>query len=320
MTQVGTVKSAHRYPVKSMVGENLAEIELTASGVFGDRVWAARNLELGEQQGARKLPRLLLLRAWFREGSVVGKDAPLVGFPDGTELPADSREASTRVSELVGAQVELVPLPLSDDRSHFENASRTLDAPKLRKELGVLPGEPAPDLSTLGFRKLVELSRYATPPGTYVDVYPVHVLTTSSLRYVAGRSANPNVDSRRYRPNVVIDTGTAPALLEPDWESASLDVGECRIRIETRTIRCSVPGRAQAIEGLEADKAVVRAVAEHADRHLGAYATVERPGTVRVGDVVRLVRRSKRPVADTVRKVQQSVVRAAVRVLLRDPR
>ena len=301
-----------------MVGEEPPEIEVTRSGVLADRAWAARNLDLGEQQGARKLPRLLLLRAWYPEGSVPGEEPPLIGFPDGTSLPADSQEACERVSEQVGARVELVPLPLGGDRSHFENASRALDAPRLRKELGVQPGEPAPDLSTLGFRKLLVLSRYATPPGSYVDVYPVHVLTTSSLRYVATRSANPNVDSRRYRPNVVIDTGTTPALLEPDWESAFLDVGNCRLRIETRTIRCSVPGRAQAIEGIEADKAVIRAVAEHADRHLGAYATVERPGTVRVGDVVRLGPRSVRPVARTVRKVQQSVVRAAVRALLRD--
>lgn len=35
----------------------------------------------------------------------------------------------------------------------------------------------------------------------------MHLLTTSSLRYVRTESENGNIDARRYRPNVVIDSG-----------------------------------------------------------------------------------------------------------------
>lgn len=315
VTAVGTVRSLQRYPVKSMVGESLDELEVSASGIPGDRTWAVRNLDVGEQQGARKLPRLLGLRAWF---SAEDAATPIIGFPDGTTLRADSDEASEKVGAHVGANVELVTLQSPSDLSHFRNARLVLNFSKLREELGVSSGEHAPDISSLGLRKLVELFTYATPPGTYFDAYPLHVLTTSSLRYVSEHSGNSNVDARRYRPNVVIDSGDAEGLLEPDWEGASVEIGECRIRIEARTIRCSIPGRAQAIEGIGADKDVVRAVADHADRHLGAYASIERPGRIGVGDPVRLLERRERPLEDGVRRVQQSVVRAAVRFFLGD--
>ena len=312
---VGTVRSLHRYPVKSMVGEALGELDVAASGIPGDRTWAVRNLDVGEQQGARKLPRLLGLRAWFSPDDA---STPFIGFPDGSTLPADSEEASDKVGAHVGARVELVSLQMHADPSHFRNARLALSFSRLREELGVRSGEEAPDISSLGLRKLVELFTYATPPGTYFDAYPLHVLTTSSLRYVAERSGNPNIDARRYRPNLVIDSGDTKSLLEPDWEGASDEVGECKIRIAARTIRCSIPGRAQAIDGIEADKALVRAVAEHADRHLGAYAVVERPGRVRVGDPVRLLEPRERLIEDGVRQARQAVVRAAVRFLLRD--
>jgi uncharacterized protein YcbX len=315
MNVVGTVHSLHRYPVKSMVGENMAAVDIGELGVPGDRTWAARNLELGEQQGARKLPKLLTLTASFVDDDRAG--VPMIGFPDGSRLRADDPRASELVSEHVGKKVRLVPLEPESNAAHYKNASRNLDVAELRDEMGVVRGEAGPDISTLGFRKLMELGTYATPPGTYFDAYPLHVLTTSSLRYVAEQANNPNVDARRYRPNIVVDTD-APGLLEPTWEGTALELGDCRIRVDARTIRCSMPGRAQAIDGVDADKSVVRAVAEHADRHLGLYATIEQPGRVHVGDPVRLVPRKARPLADRARSVQQALLRSVVGYLLRD--
>ena len=315
MEVVGTVRSLHRYPVKSMVGEAIEEVDIGELGVPGDRAWAARNLEIGEQQGARKLPKLLTLAASFSDGDTAG--APVIGFPDGSRLRADDPAASERVSEHLGKPVRLVPLEPKSNADHYKKASQKLDVAELREEMGVVRGEAGPDLSSVGFAKLMELGTYATPPGTYFDAFPLHVLTTSSLRYVAEQADNANIDARRYRPNILIDTD-APGLLEPTWEGAALEIGDCRIRVDARTIRCSNPGRAQAIAGIDADKSVVRAVAEHADRHLGLYATVERPGRVRVGDPVRLDPRPPRPFADRARGLQKALLRSAVGYLLRD--
>lgn len=297
-----------------MVGEDLPSVNIGVEGIPGDRAWAVRNLELGEQQGARQLPKLLGLTASLSE---VGA-APLVGFPDGEALLADDKRASERISEHVGKRVALVPLEPASSTAHYKKASTKLNASELQRELGILPGEDAPDLARLPFRKLAQLGLYMTPPGTYFDAFPLHLLTSSSLRYVAEHSGNPNIDSRRYRPNIVIDTGDEAGLLEAAWEGATLEAGDCVIRVEAQTIRCSIPGRAQAIEGIDADKGVVRAVAQHAERHLGVYATVERAGAVRVGDEVTLLPSRRAPIADGMRRAQRLLVRAIVNRLLRD--
>ena len=41
-SQVGVVKELFRYPVKSMLGERLTEVEIGLKGVIGDRSWALR--------------------------------------------------------------------------------------------------------------------------------------------------------------------------------------------------------------------------------------------------------------------------------------
>ncbi|HSD10444.1 MAG TPA: MOSC N-terminal beta barrel domain-containing protein, partial [Candidatus Binatia bacterium] len=40
--QIGVVKDLFRYPVKSMLGERLTEVDIGESGVIGDRAYALR--------------------------------------------------------------------------------------------------------------------------------------------------------------------------------------------------------------------------------------------------------------------------------------
>ena len=47
-TQVGIVSSIRRYPVKSMLGEELDEVSVTAGGVIGDRAFALIDDETGK--------------------------------------------------------------------------------------------------------------------------------------------------------------------------------------------------------------------------------------------------------------------------------
>lgn len=320
MRLVGHVQSLHRYPVKSMVGEDLRSADVTTSGVAGDRAWAARNLEAREQQGARRLPGLLGIIATSGEANgASSSSAPMIHFPDGETFRADDPRASERLGEHLGKRVELVPLAPRTNLAHYRLGRLSADGAELRREFGVLAGEDAPDLSSFPFRKLVELGIFATPPGTYFDAYPLHLLTTSSLRYVRTQSGNRNIDARRYRPNVVIDTADCEGLIEADWEGARLEVGACELRVEARTIRCSIPGRAQAVDGIGADKEVIRAVAQHADRHMGVYASVACAGTVRLGDPVHLFPSNARPVADRLRRAQQGLIRRIFGHLLRDP-
>jgi uncharacterized protein YcbX len=148
----------------------------------------------------------------------------------------------------------------------------------MRQHFAVDAGEPLPDFSMMPLGKLLELDKFATPPGTYFDAFPLHVVTTASLA---------DFDPRRFRANVVIDTGDARGYLELDWTGATLALGECTTFADCPTPRCSMPTRAQA-DGVPADKRVLATIARDAERCLGAYASITRAGAVKVGDDVTL--------------------------------
>ena len=305
---IGHVDRIFRFPVKSMTGEEIREgLLMRDGGIRLDRTWAVRNLDAREQQGARKLPALLQLSAAFERNGESG-EAPIVTFQDGRTLRADSEEASAAVSEFLGRRARLVPLRPREDAAHYRKGRFFVDAKEFREEMGVAPTEVGPDLSSLPLRRVAHLGVFATPLGTYFDAYPLHLLTTSSLAYVTEKLGRLALDPRRYRPNLVIDTGEVGELLEPGWEGATLRIGRCEIQVEARTIRCAIPGLAQPAHGIDADKTVVRTVAKHADRHLGAYATVAQPGTVRVGDPVHLVDANRNRITNTLRSLQRKVL------------
>ena len=303
-----------------MVGEDLNTAIVSKAGIPNDRAWAVRNVDVGEQQGARKIPALLgLVATTATEDGRSPATPPLIRFPDGEELRADDPRASERVSAHVGKRVEIVPLAPASNLAHYRQARLATDGAELWKEMGVLAGEDVPDMSSLPLKKLAQLGVFVTPPGTYFDAYPLHILTTSSLDFLGESLGGVRIDPRRYRPNVVIDSAEMQGLVEASWEGAHLEMGECRFRVEASTVRCSVPGRAQAVEGIGADEEIVRVVAQHAERHLGVYASIEQPGRVRVGDSVRLVPRRNRPIADAVRRAERSLTRGILRRALGDP-
>jgi uncharacterized protein YcbX len=144
-------------------------------------------------------------------------------------------------------------------------------------------GEPFPALEQ--FPK--EILEYTSFPGMYFDVTPLHVLTTSSLAALAQNNPAANWDVRIFRPNFLIDTGSAAALWEHDWIGKQLQIGEVVIAIAGPTPRCGMTTREQ--DRLPFDKSILRTIVKDADQNLGAYAVVVKSGTVRADDTVTLV-------------------------------
>ncbi len=65
---IGTVAALWRYPVKSMMGEELNSAEVTERGLLGDRAYALVDVETGKIASAknpRKWPTLFEHRAVF---------------------------------------------------------------------------------------------------------------------------------------------------------------------------------------------------------------------------------------------------------------
>jgi len=283
-----------RFPVKSMGGTAVDEVRIDRRGMHADRLWAVRDVEKSATVSARRVPVLLGCSARYaaepHEAAGPGNvPAVVVTFPDGSELPSDDPAVHDALTELVGREMRLVALPRVGDTSQHRltvNESKANFSPgQVRRDLNLGEEDAMPDTSMFTPRQILTLARYTTPPGTFVDLGPVHVLSTASLRSLA--DGGTPYDVRRFRPNVLVDTGDGDQPFpESGWVGGEVGIGGVTLRVTNPTIRCVVPTRPQP--GIELDKTLSRKLADRTDRFLGVYADVATPGTVRVGDEVRV--------------------------------
>lgn len=284
--KLGTVAEVWRYPVKSMQGELVQTADIGPHGLLGDRGWAVRDEAAGEIRGARRLPNLLLCGARYLEPPTAATPSPPVEItlPDGSTVRSDDRDVNERLSAVVGREVSLWPLQPAEDLDHYRYgkvrpADRAADA---RAIFGLEAGESFPDLSDLAGEPA--LRGFATPPGTYYDIAPVHLLTTASLAELHGRNPALDTDRRRFRPTLLIDTGDAAGFAEFAWAGTRLRVGEALLDPRMATVRCAITTHAQP--GLPHDPQVMRTLVRETQHRLGLYIWVVEPGQVRPGDAV----------------------------------
>jgi uncharacterized protein len=277
---LGTVAALRRYPVKSMLGEDLDASDVTFTGLTGDRQLAVLSRTTGKVASA-KLPRLWrgLLTLSAAAGEVTGDGAVRITLPAGSTLWSYDADIDAVLSALLGQPVTLTATPppgAALDRAVPEAVLRDgIDAP--------VPAE------------LMEIGG-GGPPGTFVDFAPLHLLTTSTLDRIAELSPYRRADLERYRPNIVVRT-SGPGFVENDWLERILNVGtEVVLRVIARTPRCAVPTLAHG--ALPRNPDALRVLARHnrvepldaldPEPCAGVYAEVLRPGRIRTGDAVRL--------------------------------
>lgn len=123
---------------------------------------------------------------------------------------------------------------------------------------------------------------------SHFDAGPVHLLTTSSLAWVATEYGPTGGDARRYRPNIVLDTGPSAERSEETWLGGRLSIGSCVLQITEKVERCVMPDFHQ--DDLPRAPGLLRFLVKHNETMLGVYATVVTPATVGVGDTVILER------------------------------
>jgi uncharacterized protein YcbX len=104
---LGTVAVLRRYPVKSMLGENLRACEVTGRGLTGDRVLGLVHRETGKVASAKN-PRLW--RSLLRLSAASGPDVK-IAFPDGTSMAATDPGIDVALSEFLGHNVLRHPHP-----------------------------------------------------------------------------------------------------------------------------------------------------------------------------------------------------------------
>jgi len=278
---LGTVAGLRRYPVKSMLGEDVDAGEVTFTGLSGDRRLAVVSRATGKIASA-KFPRLwrdLLTMAVASADDRAADGAVRITLPEGKTVWSSDADVDSVLSDLLDEPVTLTATPVPGaalDRAVPEAVLRDgVDAP--------VPAE------------LMEIGG-GGPPGTFVDFAPLHLLTTSTLDRIAELSPHGRADLERYPPNVLIAT-TAAGFIENDWLERILRVGdEIVLRVIARTPRCAVPTLAHG--ALPRDPDALRVLARHnrvepldsldPEPCAGVYAEVLRPGRIRTGDPVRL--------------------------------
>ena len=273
---LGTVTVLRRYPVKSMLGEDLTEADVDGSGLARDRRLAVVSRRTGKVASA-KYPRLwrdmLTMSAEALDG------AARITLPGGETVCSTDPGVDEVLSAVLGQPVTLTGTP---------PPGATLDraVPDAVLRDGIKAEVPA---------TLIEIGA-AAPPGTFVDFAPLHLITTATLDRIAELSPYRRARLERYRPNVVIRTD-ADGFTENDWLGRDLRIGDDLVlRVIARTPRCAIPTLAHG--DLPRDTEALRVLARHnrvrplpdADPEpcAGVYAQVLRPGRIRTGDPVRL--------------------------------
>jgi hypothetical protein len=306
---IGTIQQIWRYPVKSMAGERLADCSVYSLGIPGDRGWAIRDAIKSEIKTGTRIPLLMQCASEYRE-EPSNKSIPHVNikFPDGSSVASDDPEVNARLSAVLGRHVNLWPRQPASDKDHYRRPgtaarviARLTNIPGFRALLPTLtklpnldatlraafsrtPEEPIPDISKLPR----ELFEFTSPPGTYFDAFPIHVLTTASLAVMAQSNAAADWDVRRFRPNFFVKTVEGiEGLVESEWAGRTLRIGTVAIKCEMPAVRCGMTTNAQT--GLPKDPSVLRTIVKKADQNLGVYASVVTTGRVSEGDRVELM-------------------------------
>lgn len=288
--RVATVAEIHRYPVKSMQGERIDQVRVAEDGLRGDRSWAVRDERRGGIEGARKLPGLLGCHARFPEAPNEAGELPipeirLPEFPEGTWLPANHPALPGKLSALCDESLTLWPrLPASDADHYQRGAADSEDMMvELRQIFGRLEDEPLPDLATMP--PVVFTS--STIPGTYFDMYPLFLLTRTSLASLAAAQPSSEFDPRRFRPNLLLVSEASGGFPENEWVGKRIRVGEAVFEIAMECPRCVMTTHAQP--ELAKDPQVMRALVKQNGGNLGVYASIETPGQVCEGDPVEII-------------------------------
>lgn len=121
------------------------------------------------------------------------------------------------------------------------------------------------------------------------DESPVSVITLATVRGIE-RESGRDLDLRRFRPNVVIDTIEGEPFAEDRWVARTLLFGErdsaAAVRVAMKDERCVMVNFDP--DTAERDSEVMKTVVRLNENYAGVYGTVVSAGELRVGQVVTL--------------------------------
>ena len=226
-SSLNSVATLWRYPVKSMMGEELNASVITERGILGDRAFALIDSETGKVVSAKnpkKWPDFFAYRAAYAAPPQTASLPPIwITLPSGQIVRSDEPEAIAGLSSAYRAS------------SPCSSAPRT---PSLEQYWPEHEGESD------------EVSQEAVagdaPVGTFFDYAALHILTTGTIDRLRSLYPQGRFEVRRFRPNIVINTEGQEGFVENDWVGKIIQIGEeVRLRITDPCPRCVMPTLAQ---------------------------------------------------------------------------
>ncbi len=209
--QAGSVVALWRYPVKSMMGEELNCSDVTGRGLLGDRQFAVVDRSTGKVGGAKnpgKRGNFFGFRAAYAEPPQTGaRISPVrITLPDGTVVTSGQADLEQILSRVSGRDVA------------FEEARPDDHSP------AATAGEYWPDMPGLDYRDTV--TDFEMPAGTFFDIAVVHLLTTATINHLRALYPEGRSEARRFRPSVVVSTAPEDrGLAENDWIGRTVAIG-----------------------------------------------------------------------------------------------
>lgn len=243
-----------RYPVKSMLGEQLDQASVGPDGIQGDRRWAVVDKESGVSLSAKRYADLLRCQAWTSDGGV------MIRTPDGGEYPAGSAEIAHALSELLGRHVTTSSAATTKTIQHeFPTA--------------VTEGEGEPFL-------------YEPETKAFFDCAPLQLLTTATLNKLQQLLPSSAIQPARFRPNFLVESKQVD-FIENGWVSNDVALGPLRCHVYDDTRRCIMVALGQG--DLPRDAEVIRTILQCNEGRAGVALKTKESGMVPKGAKVEVL-------------------------------
>ncbi len=281
-TEIGNIASLWRYPVKSMLGEELQFTKVTDRGLSGDRSYAILDHvdgKIATAKNPRKWPTLFTFQAKLHEVMHETETfSPVhITLPDGTNVTSKQADLDQVLSKTLNRQVMLVT---TEHRrvNGVQSSLPTFWTPNSEEYWPDVDGRDHRDTFT----------DFTLPSGTFFDASMVHLLTTTALNQLRACYPDGDFAVQRFRPNIVVEpTRETRGFIESSWIGHSLTIGnDVRLNITGPCGRCVMTTLAQG--NLPKNPGILRAAIKHNRGNVGVYAVVTQGGTIYPSDQVRL--------------------------------
>jgi hypothetical protein len=291
--QVGNIRELWRFPVKSMLGETVETADLSPAGVAGDRAYAIRDRQTGKVASAKHpkvWPNMFACSASYLEEPRAGEQAPPIRIElgDGSSVQSDDPDSDAILSRFFGRDVELARAANNGytidqyhpDEQDYDPEGHRDEVVEVQLGAGFFNERGLPS---------------AVPEDSFFDLFPLSVLTTSTLDRLSTLEPESTWDVRRFRMNVIVET-PSEGFVENDWVGRKLVIGDqVHLNVALPDPRCCMPSLAQ--EELPRDPRILKALAQHNRIDVagllfpcaGVYAVAEGAGAVARSDGVSVV-------------------------------